>query len=458
MFVSRSTVTLHRAPDYYSKNVFVPENLEYHQPRGKHRSGFWLEGTPYVALDNIGAGAFGVVCKAMDTRFKKPVAIKKVRDAYKSKSSAKCALREIRILRELSHENVISVTDVFMTGSGFEKDVYLVMELMETDLHQVLRSNQSFKEDHFQYFFYQLIRGLKVCVYCKTVLERQTFLLFQDRYLHSAGIIHRDLKPSNLLLNGDCLLRIADFGMARSGPSSRVAPTESTSARTSSVGSHLSQYVSTLWYRPPEILLSMGEYDTQVDIWSAGCILAEMLLRREIFPGKDSYSQIKMIINNLGTPEKKAIKKITSPDIRDYIVSCGPKSALPFSTMVPDASPDARNILSNLLQISPWNRSSAEQILKHPFLSKWHNVNNEPSCSEKICREIQEIEKYDDDHIIKGLESEERHFGMFRGNFYEIENEEDQTKKEVEEEKVVQSSVNPLKTVLNKFINKKRKN
>ncbi|CAO4365950.1 unnamed protein product [Caenorhabditis nigoni] len=438
MFVSRSTVTLHRAPDYYSKNVFVPENLEYHQPRGKHRSGFWLEGTPYVALDNIGAGAFGVVCKALDKRFKKTVAIKKVRDAYKSKSSAKCALREIRILRELSHENVISVTDVFMTGSGFEKDVYLVMELMETDLHQVLRSSQSFKEDHFQYFFYQLIRGLK--------------------YLHSAGIIHRDLKPSNLLLNGDCLLRIADFGMARSGPSTRVAPTESTSIRTSSVGSHLSQYVSTLWYRAPEILLSMGEYDTQVDIWSAGCILAEMLLRREIFPGKDSYSQIKMIINNLGTPEKKAIKKITSPDIRDYIVSCGPKSALPFSTIVPDASPDARNVLSNLLQISPWNRSSAEQILKHPFLSKWHNVHNEPSCSEKICREIQEIEKYDDDHIIKGLEGEERYFGMLRGNFYDIENEEDQTRKEVEEEKVVQSSVNPLKTVLNKFINKKRKN
>uniref|UniRef100_A0A1I7ULM4 mitogen-activated protein kinase n=1 Tax=Caenorhabditis tropicalis TaxID=1561998 RepID=A0A1I7ULM4_9PELO len=387
MFASRSSVILRRAPDYYSKNVFEPPVT----PKKEKRSpkDFELDETPYSIRENIGVGAFGIVCKAIDKRSEKEVAIKKVHDAYKSQSSAKCALREIRILRELSHSNIITISDVFITGKGLERDVYLVMNLMETDLNQVLKSDQDLREDHFKYFFYQIICGLK--------------------YIHSAGIIHRDLKPSNLLLNADCLLKIGDFGMARSGPSSKTSPNHSSGS------GHLSQYVSTLWYRAPEILLSMGEYDTKVDIWSAGCIFAEMLLRREIFPGDDTYSQIKKIIDCLGTPERQAIKKISSPSIRDYIVSLGQKSPRPFSSLFPNASSEARDLVSSILQISPWNRHCAEEVLAHPFLSKWHNVQKESVCSDKVQRDLLNIEKYEGDMIIRGLDEEAKRFESRRG-------------------------------------------
>ncbi|CAL2033482.1 unnamed protein product [Caenorhabditis brenneri] len=382
MFANRSSVILHRAPDYYSKNVFEPSVRKEKEHRPK--KDFWLEGTPYLAEENIGAGAFGIVCKAVDTRSDEPVAIKKVQNAYKNKSSAKCALREIRILRELSHENIIKINDIFIIGKNFDRDIYLVMDLMETDLNKVLQSTQDLQEDHFRYFFYQIVRGLK--------------------YLHSAGIIHRDLKPSNLLLNRDCQLKIADFGMSRSGPSTKTAP------NSPSGSGNLSQYVSTLWYRAPEILLSMGDYDTKVDIWSAGCIFAEMLLRREIFPGNDTYSQIKLIIDCLGTPEKKAIKRINSPQIRDYIVSCGQKTQLSFHSVFPNASSEARSMMSLLLQISPWNRSRAEEVLEHPFLAKWHHTKNEPSCSQQIKRDIMDIERYEDAAILSGLDEEAKRF------------------------------------------------
>uniref|UniRef100_A0A183FB58 Protein kinase domain-containing protein n=1 Tax=Heligmosomoides polygyrus TaxID=6339 RepID=A0A183FB58_HELPZ len=115
---------------------------------------------------------------------------------------AKRSLREVRILRELRHENIIAVLDMFTAEGTHGRDIYMVMDLMETDLHQIIHSRQALVEQHFQYFLYQLLRGLK--------------------YLHSVGIVHRDLKPSNLLVNGDCLLRIADFGMARSTEHARV--------------------------------------------------------------------------------------------------------------------------------------------------------------------------------------------------------------------------------------------
>ncbi|CCD63062.1 Mitogen-activated protein kinase [Caenorhabditis elegans] len=384
MLKTRSTVTLYRAPDYYSKNVFLEE-----QSGSKSCSNdlFCLEATQYLAQENLGAGAFGVVCRAIDSKLNKQVAIKKITRVFKNQSTAKCALREIRITRELSHENIINSTDVLMRESGSGQDIYIVMDLMETDLLSVLKSNQTLNEKHFQYFFYQILKGLK--------------------YLHSAGIIHRDLKPANLLLNEDCSLKIADFGMSRSGPSTKTTPNTSPNAH---ISGDLSQYVSTLWYRAPEILLSMGEYDTQVDIWSAGCILAEMLLLRPIFTGTDSYSQIQLLIEYLGTPDEQVIRRIKSPSIRDYISSFGPKTPLPFTAMFPNASIEARNIVSKMLQISPWKRFSAEQLLEEPFVKHWHTVKNEPSCPNHIRQNLLETAKYEGDVIIKGLQEEVRIF------------------------------------------------
>lgn len=135
-----------------------------------------------------------------------------------------------------------------MSYEDFE-DVYIVSELMDTDLHQIISSGQNLSDDHCQYFMYQILRGLK--------------------YIHSAQVLHRDLKPSNILVNENCDLKICDFGLAR------ITDIEMTG------------YVSTRYYRAPEIMLTWQHYDKAVDIWSVGCIFAEMLIGQPLFPGKD---------------------------------------------------------------------------------------------------------------------------------------------------------------------------
>ena len=154
-------------------------------------------------------------------------------------------LREIRLLRHFHHENIISILDILPPAS-FEQftDVYLVQELMETDLHRIIRT-QDLSNDHFQYFVYQILRGLKA--------------------LHSAGVLHRDLKPSNLLLNANCDMKICDFGLARG-----FDPDQNTVM--SGQQEFMTEYVATRWYRAPEIMLSHQNYNTAIDLWSVGCI------------------------------------------------------------------------------------------------------------------------------------------------------------------------------------------
>jgi mitogen-activated protein kinase 1/3 len=146
-------------------------------------------------------------------------------------------------------------------------DVYIVSELMETDLYRIIYSKQSLSLDHVQYFIYQVLRALK--------------------YIHSANVLHRDLKPSNLLVNSNCDLKICDFGLARGVYGSEQM-------RDSNKRHLLTEYVVTRWYRAPEIMLACHEYDKPVDIWSTGCILAELLARKPFFPGEDYIDQVRI--------------------------------------------------------------------------------------------------------------------------------------------------------------------
>jgi mitogen-activated protein kinase 7 len=157
----------------------------------------------------------------------------------------------------------------------------MVMDLMETDLHQIIYSQQPLTDQHFQYFLYQILRGLKVRqhLFCSLI----TFI-FSTQYIHSAGVVHRDLKPSNLLINADCLLKIGDFGMARAQCGSDPTSTGN--------GTPMTQYVATRWYRAPELLCSIVDYGAAMDIWSVGCILAEMIMRRQLFPGQNARMQV----------------------------------------------------------------------------------------------------------------------------------------------------------------------
>jgi mitogen-activated protein kinase 1/3 len=185
-------------------------------------------------------------------------------------------LREMKLLRYFNHENIISILDiqkprnletftevyliqvrlVWNCESQYCLPIadFLIQELMETDMHRVIRT-QELSDDHCQYFIYQTLRALKA--------------------MHSANVLHRDLKPSNLLLNANCDLKVCDFGLARS-----AASTEDNSG-------FMTEYVATRWYRAPEIMLTFKEYTKAIDVWSVGCILAEMLSGKPLFPGKD---------------------------------------------------------------------------------------------------------------------------------------------------------------------------
>ena len=185
------------------------------------------------------------------------VAIKKIERAFEHPLFAKRTLRELKILRLLSHENVVALKTI-QKPESFEKfdEIYATFECLETDLASIIKSNQELSGEHTQFFLYQILRGMK--------------------YVHSAGILHRDLKPRNLLVNSNCDLKICDFGLSRAD----IPELYNAGAMT--------DYISTRWYRAPELLLGSEYYTTAVDMWSIGCILAELLIRKPFLPGTDT--------------------------------------------------------------------------------------------------------------------------------------------------------------------------
>lgn len=234
-------------------------------PAGKHT--FTVD-TRYSMIRTVGSGAYGVVISANDSKTNSKVAIKMVPKAFNDEIDAKRILREIKLLKHLHHDNIVGICDMMPPEVKYLEDfndVYIVADLMETDLHRIIYSKQKLSIDHAQYFIYQVLRGLK--------------------YIHSAEIIHRDLKPSNLLVNSNCDLKICDFGLARGIDKSHLDGRGGTML--------LTEYVVTRWYRAPEIMLACHEYSKPVDIWSVGCIFAELLNRKPYFPGDDYIDQVR---------------------------------------------------------------------------------------------------------------------------------------------------------------------
>lgn len=227
---------------------------------------------------------------------------------------------------------------------------YVVLDLMESDLHQIIHSSQPLTLEHARYFLYQLLRGLK--------------------YMHSAQVIHRDLKPSNLLVNENCELKIGDFGMARGLCTS---PAEHQYFMT--------EYVATRWYRAPELMLSLHEYTQAIDLWSVGCIFGEMLVRRQLFPGKNYVHQLQLIMMVLGTPSPAVIQAVGAERVRAYIQSLPPREPVPWETVYPGADRQALSLLGRMLRFEPSARISAAAALRHPFLAKYHDPDDEPDCA-----------------------------------------------------------------------------
>jgi len=309
-------------------------------------------GTQYQVLDVVGEGAYGIVCSAVHRPSGRKVAIKKIAPFDHSMFCLR-TLRELKLLKFLSEagvsENIISILDIIKPPSieAF-KEVYLIQELMETDMHRVIRT-QDLSDDHAQYFIYQTLRALKA--------------------LHSADVIHRDLKPSNLLLNANCDLKVCDFGLARSVKTAEPSGTET---------GFMTEYVATRWYRAPEIMLTFKQYTKAIDVWSVGCILAEMLSGKPLFPGRDYHHQLTLILDVLGTPTLDEFYAITTRRSRDYIRALPFRKRRPFAQIFPNANPLAVDFLTKTLTFDPKKRISVEDALAHPYLEAYHDPDDEP--------------------------------------------------------------------------------
>ncbi|KAF1313731.1 Cmgc/mapk protein kinase, partial [Globisporangium splendens] len=300
----------------------------------------------YKFLKPIGHGAYGVVISAENSESKDKVAIKKISKAFEDIVDAKRILREIKLLQHFDHENVITIVDLLPPASVTEfEDVYIISDLMETDLRRIIYSRQPLTDDHIQYFLYQILRALK--------------------YIHSANVLHRDLKPSNLLLNSNCDLKICDFGLARGVESDED-------------NMELTEYVVTRWYRAPEIMLSTKEYTKAIDIWSTGCIFAELLGRKPLFPGDDYTHQLQIICDKLGTPREDELHFVTSEKTKRFMKSQPMKPGVPFSKLYPATNPMAIDLLERVLVFDPAKRISVEEALAHPYLDSLHNADDEP--------------------------------------------------------------------------------
>eukprot|EP00043_Microstomoeca_roanoka_P028984 m.20395 g.20395 ORF g.20395 m.20395 type:complete len:458 (-) comp8870_c0_seq1:103-1476(-) len=278
------------------------------------------------------------------------------RDSY----HAKKVYREIILLKQLVHDNVVKLIDLFISGVN---DIYIVTEKMDCDLSHVLIPEFEMNDAMVQYIMYGLLRGLK--------------------YIHSAGVIHRDLKPSNILLNCALDARICDFGLARGSNPETLA----------------TGYVTTRWYRAPEVMLTWQHYTAALDIWSAGCIFGEMLnkVRNHVttaatdtngqvqplyalFPAESHVDHLEKIILILGPPTPEVIDSTTDTHIatflRDKVAQLhGSSSSL--DRYFHNVDPAAVSLLLGLLDMNPKNRFEATQALAHPYLSKYHEPSEE---------------------------------------------------------------------------------
>ncbi|XP_059301219.1 mitogen-activated protein kinase 19-like isoform X2 [Lycium ferocissimum] len=308
------------------------------------------EANRYKILEIIGKGSYGVVCAAIDTHTGEKVAIKKITDIFEHTSDAIRILREIKLLRLLRHPDIVDIKRIMLPPSKRDfKDIYVVFELMESDLHHVIKANDDLSHEHHRFFLYQMLRALK--------------------YMHTANVYHRDLKPKNILANANCKLKICDLGLARVA----FHDTPSTVLWT--------DYVATRWYRAPELCGSFfSKYTPAIDIWGIGCIFAEVLTGKPLFPGKSVVHQLDLMTDLLGTPSVDTIAGVRNEKARKYLTTMRKKNPVPFTEKFPNSDPLVLPLLQRLLAFDPKDRPTAEEALSDPYFKGLAKIEREPSC------------------------------------------------------------------------------
>ncbi|KAF1935034.1 cell division control protein 2 [Clathrospora elynae] len=303
----------------------------------------------YQKLEKVGEGTYGVVYKARDlTNGGRIVALKKIRLEAEDEGVPSTAIREISLLKEMKHPNIMRLINI-VHADGHK--LYLVCEFLDLDLKKFMEalpvSDGGRGKALPEGCSVQLARlGLGDAVIKKLMLQ----LCEGVRYCHSHRVLHRDLKPQNLLIDSDGNLKLADFGLARAfGVPLRTYTHE----------------VVTLWYRAPEILLGVRQYSTGVDMWSVGCIFAEMCTRKPLFPGDSEIDEIFKIFRTLGTPSEDAWPGVTSyPDFK----SSFPKWRRDYSAVLCHNLDDAGlDLLEAMLVYDPAGRISAKAAVNHPY-------------------------------------------------------------------------------------------
>ncbi|XP_033199944.1 uncharacterized protein LOC117162156 [Bombus vancouverensis nearcticus] len=305
----------------------------------------------YDIVRRLGKGAYGIVWKAIDKKNKETVAVKKIFDAFRNQTDAQRTFREIMFLLSFAnHDNIIRLIGLHKANN--DRDIYLVFEYMETDLHNVIKKGKILKDLHKVFIMYQLFKAIK--------------------YIHSGNVIHRDLKPSNVLLNAHCHCKIADFGLARSVTQIGEGDGETASDPT------LTDYVATRWYRAPEILVASKRYTKGIDMWSLGCILGEMLLGKPLFPGSSTINQVERIMATLPPPTREDLVSVSAGYGTNLLEKTPNAPRRSLKDLLPEVPEKALDLISNLIVFNPNHRLTAVEALEHPYVADFHRRSNEP--------------------------------------------------------------------------------
>jgi len=405
----------------------------------------WEIGDDYEIIKIIGKGSYGDVAEAIHKASKRKVAIKRIYRVFEDLVDCKRIVREIAILRRMKHPNVVGLFDIVEPKDLKEFDtLYLVMEYCQSDAKKLVKSATHLQLAHIQLLMYNIMCGLK--------------------YIHSAEVIHRDMKPANILLNEDCSVRICDFGLARSvagvettfktlipptgekdskdhpakpsAPAPAPAPAKPVEkpaekledakkkeihkqlVRTKDLRKNMKReltgHVVTRWYRAPELILLEKDYGAAIDIWSAGCIFAELLSmmkehaptyldRKPLFPGSSCFplspdhkaekkhgfphsstDQLNVIFDIIGTPNEEEKSFVTDAKALEYLKTFNTRPRVDFAEMYPAAGKDAIDLINKMLLFNPYFRISTDEALAHPFFESIRDKTKEITSKEPI--------------------------------------------------------------------------